>query len=418
MRSHTNTALITIVLVVATACAPRDPGAPASSNAWAGTITTEGDVTTVVNEAGSVWGGQATLVEELSIGVEAGADEYMFGGVADVWATDDRIYVLDSQVPVVRVFDAGGNHVMDIGRRGQGPGEFTEPAGLVVTDAGDILVVETSLQVDVFAPDGSSKATWNSGSPFSVYTNEMIVLGFDGQIWVPSIEREPFRFGRALLDGDGNAGETLFPPELGWEPPCLTYTRRGNDSTYCGIPFEPSAASALLLDGAWAVGVSNEYAYEVHNLDGTRLHVQRYWEPVPVTAEEADYAKQRTAQLVRERMGAGPDWTWNGPEIPSHKPAFDLLSPDRDGRLWVLRARASHLSTDCSEDEAECWRPEGYWLDAFERDGHFLGGVTLARRPAGRLFIDGTTIIAAEMDEAGTYVVKKYRLVLPGDDGS
>jgi hypothetical protein len=380
---------------------------------WVGTITTEGDVTTVVNESGSVWGGEATLVEELSIGVEAGADEYMFGGVAGVWATDERIYVLDNQIPVLRVYDMNGEHVMDIGREGQGPGEFTAPAGLAVTPEGDILVIESSLQVDVFAADGTSKATWNSGSPWQVYVSEMIVLGFEGQVWVPQIARDPIRFGRAELDAEGNAGEPFFPPDPGWEPACLTYTRRGNEDTYCGIPFQPSAASALMLDGAWAVGVSNDYAFDFHETDGGTTHVQRYWEPVPVPAEEAEYRKQQTTELVRERMGAGPDWTWNGPDIATHKPAFDQLVADRNDRLWVRRAQASELTTECSEDVPECWVPRGYWLDAFARDGRFLGSVTLERYPS-RLFIDVTTVVSLEMDETGTYVVKKYRLVLPG----
>ncbi len=44
-----------------------------SDTTWVGTITTEGNVTPVVNESGSMWGGTATLVEQASIGAEAGA---------------------------------------------------------------------------------------------------------------------------------------------------------------------------------------------------------------------------------------------------------------------------------------------------------------------------------------------------------
>ena len=75
------------------ACSARRSDSPVGN--WVGTITTEGNVTTVVNESGSVWGGTARLVEEMSIGVDIGADEYMFGHVYSVAAHDDRIYVLD-----------------------------------------------------------------------------------------------------------------------------------------------------------------------------------------------------------------------------------------------------------------------------------------------------------------------------------
>jgi hypothetical protein len=81
-----------IGLAAAGACGPRKDS-PVGEGAWVGTIATEGSVTTVVNEAGSVWGGTARLVEEASIGVETGADEYMFGNISGLWASEDRIFV-------------------------------------------------------------------------------------------------------------------------------------------------------------------------------------------------------------------------------------------------------------------------------------------------------------------------------------
>jgi hypothetical protein len=38
----------------------------------------------VINESGSVWGGTARLVEEASIGVEAGNERYMLGNVLSI----------------------------------------------------------------------------------------------------------------------------------------------------------------------------------------------------------------------------------------------------------------------------------------------------------------------------------------------
>ncbi len=55
------------------ACGPQE-SSPDTNDSWVGTVTTEGNVTTVINESGSLWGGTATLVEEASIGVESGGD--------------------------------------------------------------------------------------------------------------------------------------------------------------------------------------------------------------------------------------------------------------------------------------------------------------------------------------------------------
>ena len=81
---------VSVVTVAVVACGPQE-SATDTDGTWVGTITTEGNVTTVVNESGSVWGGTATLVEEASIGVESGADEYMFGEVRGVVASRERL---------------------------------------------------------------------------------------------------------------------------------------------------------------------------------------------------------------------------------------------------------------------------------------------------------------------------------------
>ena len=86
--------LLLLGLAAATAlvaCARSESPDSPSDGAWVGTITTEGHVTTVINESGSVWGGMAELVEELSIGVEAGPDEYLFGDVEGIAVEESRV---------------------------------------------------------------------------------------------------------------------------------------------------------------------------------------------------------------------------------------------------------------------------------------------------------------------------------------
>ncbi len=133
---------VSVVVALATfACGPQQ-AATATDGTWVGTITTEGNVTTVVNESGSVWGGTATLVEEASIGVEVGEDPYMFGGISGIWATDERIYVVDSGIPAVRVYDHDGTFVRTLGGEGQGPDEYVAPEVLAADQAGRVLVLD------------------------------------------------------------------------------------------------------------------------------------------------------------------------------------------------------------------------------------------------------------------------------------
>ena len=406
-------ALIAIIATAGCNPASNDPRAPAT---WVGTITTEGNVTTVVTESGSVWGGDATLVEEASIGVAAGPDAYLFGAVSAVWATDDRIFVLDWQVPVVRVFDLDGTHQMDIGRGGQGPGEFNFPSDLVVTRAGEVLVIDRTMKVHAFDLDGRPLPPWLYERGSEVGFGNVWVLGLDDVPWVPTFDDVTRRVGRVRLGPDGAIGALTLPPELEWERgECLSYSRRGQQRDYCGLPYRTGPVASFTPAGEWVVGINDRYRFEVHDPDGSLLVVERTRDPVAVEPQElAHHERAITERLRRD----DPSWSWNGPGIPVIKPAYEQLVPDRSGRTWALREKPSRRSTRCDGDQPECWRPSGYWLDAFGRDGRLLGTVSLPRRPLAPLFIRDETLIAVVMDDAGTIVVKRYRLVSPEAPGS
>ena len=152
---------IAILLALFGAAACSEPSERPPGTTWVGTITTEGNITTVVNESGSVWGGVATLIEEVSIGLESGDDPYLFGNVRDIVANDTRIYVLDVQVPIVRVFDRQGVHLQDLGRGGPGPGEFQRPRALALDGQGRLYVLEDR-EIEIFSSGaGESMATWS-----------------------------------------------------------------------------------------------------------------------------------------------------------------------------------------------------------------------------------------------------------------
>ncbi len=154
---------IAAALLVATSAACASPAPDAGSSAdWVGTITTEGNVTTVVNESGSVWGGTAQLVEEMSIGVDIGDDEYMFGGIRNIYATDEHIYLTDSQVSAVRVYDTDGQFVRSIGNGpGQGPGEYESPTLVNGTTDGTIFVYDARLRrLTAYDRAGATIDTW------------------------------------------------------------------------------------------------------------------------------------------------------------------------------------------------------------------------------------------------------------------
>ena len=83
------------------------------------------------------------VVEELRIGGVDGAMEYTFGSVSAVApAPDGTFYVADRQGPIVRKYDPTGKHLFDVGRRGEGPGEYGSVDGLGVSHDGRLILYD------------------------------------------------------------------------------------------------------------------------------------------------------------------------------------------------------------------------------------------------------------------------------------
>src|SRR5688500_9711363 len=111
-----------------------------------------------------VHAGVATLVEELSIGVADGREEYILGEVADVAvARDGSMFVFDRQVPIVRHYDASGRFLRSIGRGGSGPGEYRSASGIAATPDGRLLVWDTgNWRINVYSPTGDFVTQWTT----------------------------------------------------------------------------------------------------------------------------------------------------------------------------------------------------------------------------------------------------------------
>lgn len=123
------------------------------------------------------------------------ADAKMFSrpsGIA-VDAEGSRIYVVDtggvtSDEHRVRVFDAqSGKHLLDIGKRGSGPGEFNLPRDVTIGKDGLLYVVDgANFRVQVFRPDGTFVRVFGGigrqGGQFS--RPKEVATDLDGNVYI------------------------------------------------------------------------------------------------------------------------------------------------------------------------------------------------------------------------------------------
>ena len=419
---------VSVVALALAACATQEDTAEGDGD-WVGTVSTEGNVTTVRNESGSVWG-SVELVEEASIGTLDGNDAYVFAQVASLVADDRRIYVLDRVATIVRVYDLAGRHLFDIGGPGDGPGEFRRPWVLGLTNEPRLIVRDIGQgRIHEFSPDnGELLADWRApgGAPTTV-TDE-------GFAWVygrlPNGPDGEFRFGMIARTPTGATGKSVPLPLDFVDEPFVPVDRRmlelaamearaqGLSFNVNLIPFAAQQVWALGRDGTLFVGAGETYEFAARHLDGSELRVARSVEPVAVAADEARWLRARLTEFWRQLI---PEFVWAGAEIPATKRFYMDLIPDQSGRVWVLRELAGERVDGCELDPDElddyvnrpCWR-QLYALDAFGAAGRFLGSIDLPAEMRVDIepYIRDDLMVAVAEDQVGTVMVKRYRLVL------
>ncbi len=419
-----------LVLAFFAACAAEQASETSTDGTWVGTVTTEGKVTTVVNESGSVWGGTAILVEEASIGVEAGADPYMLGSVRGVAGSGDRIYLIDSQVPALRVYDWNGDHVGNFGREGEGPGEYRYPQALGIDGRGRVWLHDQRGVILVFSPEGEPVATMTIlGRRVTGPVSMVVTPAGRGYVFSAILPETPsagqsslggVRIGMVPYDIDGKAGEQVDFPRFN-DPAVLQAAQDGRVVRIVGVPFHPNGVTAFAPSRAMLSGYPDSYRFQLTYPDSTATVVEGAWDPVAVDPDEAAAHRRGVTAYLRE---IEPGWVWGEGEIPPTKPAYTQLVPTISGEIWVVRSGPGILVPGCDEDAFEpsrldiapCWSEERV-VGVFGEEGRYLGEVevpeNLSFRPLP--FIRGRDVIGVVEDEAGTIMVKRYRLVLPGE---
>ena len=307
-------------------------------------VETIGDTTVVRTLAGSVWDGEATLVPEVSIGELDGAEEYLFGWIWSIAVDDDQnVYVFDEQAQHVRVFASAGVYVETLGRSGEGPGEFGSAEAIALLPDGRLVVRDSRNQrIEVFGPGVGQTKQWgynagNHGSNSPLYTDAQ------GRTFVITrdVSQDGFVMQLIVFGPDGTPVDTLPDPSSAHEAPTLTaeYTEEwGSGTSSAPVPFAPRFQWTVHPSGHFLTGLPSEYRIDLARDDGV-LRIERATDPAPIHDEER---AQRREQVVRSMRNTDPDWSWNGPPIPEHKPFYQQLLAGRDGRIWVRLVTASY----------------------------------------------------------------------------
>lgn len=375
--------------------------------------------TQIEDENTPEWEGKAQLLQEVVIGVGRESDEYYLGRPVGIAAYGDHIYILDNQVPILRMYDFQGNHVRDIGRIGQGPGEYQIPWALGISSADGTIFIREAM-------GGVLHEYSRTGEPLGIRrpalgqaslarTLHLKVL----RTSIPYIRAQNYRRdqesktgGYAVemmvgVDPSGSFIDTLLVPEYLDQSYILTVDTPDGLTVSEWVPFSPRQIWTMSPSGSLIHGVSDTYRLEIVSPDRGVQTIQREIEPVPIKPDERRLYEQQIRFSFRN---ANSGWRWNARSTPQYKPYFSFVFADQSGRIWVLRQGPGSISQG-----DETWQDSNVF-DVFREDtGRFLGEVEV---PKGlqifpEPFAENDLFLAHLMDQEGVPIVIRYRLVIP-----
>lgn len=417
---------LSILILGAAACSSGGRGSEAG--AWEAAHDTIGDTIVVRTLSGSIWRDTAELVPEVSIGMFDGPEEYIFGQIYSLaTAQDGTIYVMDRQVPALRVYNADGTYRTTFGRKGGGPGEYERPDGglNVLTDGRVVLRDPGNARIQVFSPEGQSLDTWPIRGTFNT-SRRMVVDQHDRSHTLILLDQDAsvldWETALVQISPEGAPGDTLRIPDTEFEPPTIEATHvddeGGTSMSVNGVPFAPGENAVLSPFGYFIHAISTDYELTLLRKDAPILRIEKVYSPVPVTQGEKD---EEQASQTRNMRFTDPNWRWDGPPIPDQKPPFSRFFAGEDGTIWVQVHQPGVKGEDPLYDPTDPDAIPNEWtepiaFDVFDDQGGYLGAV---RTPEGfstypHPVFTSESVLATMRDQYDVQTVVRFRVELPG----
>jgi hypothetical protein len=356
-------AIVTCGLLAGVACS--GCGRPSGQD----TVEVIGDTIVVRSVQSGLWGGTRTLREDLRIGSVDGPVELSFGEVLELALTQEGgVVFYDGYSSRVSVFSHQGAFLGYVGRRGQGPGEFTGVKGLVALPNGEMWIVTTRDKILLFSSAREYVDEWSvprriasDGGPV-VLDDGRVALKILPKVGTPLDQAVAYEF--YLLSPQGEVLDSAGPLSTPW------------DSEYEG---DQSHFASRYVD--WSphdfgvAAVSSRLAFQVFEWNGGVVRVERPSERPPYAPDERQ-EHEAQQEFLRRRSGQPARF----PRIPERKPAFGRVLLSRTGEIYFqMRTEAS------GRDPARVAQVAGLpttpdWLEplaleAFDRAGRYLGRV-------------------------------------------
>ena len=347
---------------------------------------------------------QIIFEEELTIGVEEGDENYMFGNQVFVNADDEgNIYVTDGDRRTVKKYDSNGNFLQSIGRQGQGPGEFQDINEVRFNSEGNIYLNDLKTQrLSFFSKEGN----YLKGVKFPTFF-ESVVINSKGFYVARSVDNVELGKGKkwdyyyGLFDGNFNlmAEFLRLPQGVNGKSENADSIAQIIADSLSEEAFQPNINYVLDKNDLIYFGYPENYEIKVYSSEGRlRKIIQRDFEPIEIGERHKDYFKHSQSELFMLKIPANEEEkVFELVEYPKYKPAYERFILMENGWIFVV------------VDSVR----EGYTLvDIFNKDGKYLAQFETDVPTDWLSFNNGKAYAVATIDDYE--FIKRYNFEILG----
>lgn len=287
--------------------------------------------------------------EDLSIGVQEGDENYMFGKRVYFNADEEgNIYVTDWDRKRIQKYNPQGKYVLTIGRQGQGPGEFQNVWRPEFDKDKNMYAVDIAgYRISFFDKDG--KYLRDMRFP-SIGVSSNLFINSRG-LFITSISKSLEEQAGAkwtnivgLFDDKFNLDAEIYRETKESKPS----SGRGEDSyvhnlanIMSDIAFKPFVSYLLAEDDSIYFGFPEKYEIRVYSSEGklTKI-IQKEYEPIKISdKDKQDFIRVQEDEFFRfipSRVQAIKDKAIRLIEYPPFKPAYQTFVLMDNGWLAVI----------------------------------------------------------------------------------
>lgn len=333
---------------------------------------------------------------------------HQFYRVADADRLNDgRIVVADGGLARIRVFDADGGLLAEMGGEGQGPGEFRQLAQVWHAGSDTVVAFDQTGRITRFLASGQLLDTREMARPdpspwaqlarladgsfvgATGWTAAQLPQG-EGRLRAPSpvIRVVP---GAQLLD-------TLFSL-----PGTEAFRVGEGRQAVVGLPLVGRFPVVRIRGEELVAGSGDGLAYQVRSLAGTLQEVVRVpgFDLSGADSLQAALVADRLATVTDETQRAGFAELLSRVPPPDQRPGHSDLQVDPDGNVWAAEHRGPVFMY-----------PPGSW-QVFDPDGRWLGRVDMPERFRA-LRVGRDWVLGVHLDELDVQRVRLHVLTRGG----